>query len=133
MIEAKNIAFEVKGKYILKPVDFKTDQEEFIVILGPNGAGKSTLLRLLSGVLEPESGAMYVTDNYMNRLNEDTYRAQAGTYLQGDTLFAGTIRENILFGNDTLNNETNSIKEQERMGNNQGTGDKRGTKLEFTN
>jgi ABC-type bacteriocin/lantibiotic exporter with double-glycine peptidase domain len=41
----------------------------------------------------------------MNRLDEDAYRAQAGTFLQGDTLFAGTIRENILFGNKTINND----------------------------
>lgn len=58
MIEAKNIAFEVKGKQILKPVNFRTDQEEFIVILGPNGAGKSTLVKLLSNGLQPSSGSV---------------------------------------------------------------------------
>jgi ABC-type bacteriocin/lantibiotic exporter with double-glycine peptidase domain len=62
-------------------------------------------MRLLSGVLEPESGAMYVTDNYMNRLDEDAYRAQAGTLLEGDTLFVGTIRENVVFGNSKINND----------------------------
>ena len=56
MIEAKNIAFEVKGKHILNPVDFTTDKEEFIVILGPNGAGKSTLVKLLSSGMKPSSG-----------------------------------------------------------------------------
>jgi iron complex transport system ATP-binding protein len=58
VIEAKNIAFEVKGKQILKPVNFKTDLEEFIVILGPNGAGKSTLVKLLSNGLQPSSGSV---------------------------------------------------------------------------
>lgn len=58
MIEAKNIAFRVKGKQILHPVNFTTDREEFIVILGPNGAGKSTLVKLLSNGLKPGSGSI---------------------------------------------------------------------------
>lgn len=58
MIEAKNIAFGVKGKQILHPVNFTTDREEFIVILGPNGAGKSTLVKLLSNGLKPGSGSI---------------------------------------------------------------------------
>lgn len=58
MIEAKNIAFGVKGKQILQPVNFITDKEEFIVILGPNGAGKSTLVKLLSNGLQPSSGSV---------------------------------------------------------------------------
>lgn len=106
-IETESVAYNYPehNKKSLKNINLKINQGEKIILRGTNGAGKSTLLRLLSGLLEPESGAMYVTDNYMNRLNEDAYRAQAGTYLQGDTLFAGTIRENILFGNDTLNND----------------------------
>jgi len=106
-IETESINYHYPGykKQSLKNINLKISQGEKILLTGSNGAGKSTLLRLLSGLLEPESGSIYVTDNYMNRLDEDSYRAQGGTYLQGDTLFAGTIRENILFGNDTINNE----------------------------
>lgn len=56
MIEAKNISFCVKGRNILQALDFRSNQEEFVVILGPNGAGKSTLVKLLSGGMEPSSG-----------------------------------------------------------------------------
>jgi ABC-type bacteriocin/lantibiotic exporter with double-glycine peptidase domain len=106
-IETDSIAYNYPGynKKSLKNINLKIAQGEKILLTGPNGAGKSTLLRLLSGVLEPESGAMYVTDNYMNRLGEDAYRAQAGTLLEGDTLFVGSIRENVLFGNSTINND----------------------------
>lgn len=106
-IETENVGYQYPGysKQSLKNINLKIAQGEKILVTGSNGAGKSTFLRLLSGMLEPEKGAMYVTDNYMNRLDEDTYRAHAGTFLQGDTLFAGTIRENILFGNDTLDSE----------------------------
>ncbi|MBE8723351.1 peptidase domain-containing ABC transporter [Flavobacterium hungaricum] len=103
--ESINYHYPDHTKKSLKNINLKISQGEKIILTGTNGAGKSTLLQLLSGLLEPESGAMYVTDNYMNRLNEDTYRAQTGSYLQGDTLFAGTIRENIIFGNDKLNSD----------------------------
>ena len=89
----------------LDQISLNVERGDIVGIIGFSGAGKSTLLRLLSGLLEPENGTMYITDNYMNRLDEDAYRAQSGTLLQGDELFAGTIRENILFGNDTIDND----------------------------
>lgn len=106
-IETESIAYNYPGynKKSLKNINLKIAQGEKILLNGTNGAGKSTLLRLLSGLLEPESGAMYVTDNFMNRLDEDTYRAQSGTFMQGDTLFTGSIRENIVFGNSTIDND----------------------------
>lgn len=58
MIEAIDIAYEVKGRPIVFPTCFTTNQEEFIVVLGPNGAGKSTLLRMLSGGLKKSSGEL---------------------------------------------------------------------------
>jgi ABC-type bacteriocin/lantibiotic exporter with double-glycine peptidase domain len=106
-IETDSIAYTYPehNKKSLKNINLKISQGEKIILRGTNGAGKSTLLRLLAGLLEPESGAMYVTDNFMNRLNEDSYRAQIGTFMQGDTLFAGTIKENILFGNQAITND----------------------------
>ena len=94
MIEAKDIAFTVKGKQILKPVDFITDREEFIVILGPNGAGKSTLVKLLSNGLKPSSG---VISYYGKELKDWTldnlskYRA----YMHQESMIASnfTVRE----------------------------------------
>jgi len=106
-IETENVGYHYPGytKQSLKNINLKVAQGEKILVTGSNGAGKSTLLRLLSGMLEPEKGAVYMTDNYMNRLDEDTYRAHSGSYLQGDTLFAGTIRENILFGSDNVDSD----------------------------
>ncbi len=106
-IETENITFNYpdSDKKSLKNINLKISQGEKILISGSNGAGKSTLMRILSGLLEPESGAMYITDNYMNRLGEDSYRAQIGTLLQEDTLFDGTIRDNILFGSNNVDND----------------------------
>lgn len=94
MIEAKNIAFEVKGKQILKPVSFTSDQEEFIVILGPNGAGKSTLIKLLSNGLKPSSGTVSFYGKDLNEWTPDglaKYRA----YMHQESMIASsfTVRE----------------------------------------
>ncbi|MXN90364.1 ATP-binding cassette domain-containing protein [Flavobacterium sp. Sd200] len=106
-VETENVCYNYPGtdKKSLKNISLKINQGEKIFLNGSNGAGKSTLLRLLAGITEPESGGIYVTDNYMNRLDDDSYKAQAGTFLQGETLFEGTIRENILFGSDNLDSE----------------------------
>jgi len=102
--EGVNYSFPGYEKKSLKNICLKIAQGEKIVVTGKNGAGKSTLLRLLAGVVEPDHGVVYITDNYMNRIDQDTFRAKAGTVLQGESLFDGTIRDNILYGN-AVNNE----------------------------
>lgn len=92
-------------KKSLYDINLNINQGERILVEGSNGAGKSTLLRLLSGITEPCGGAMYVTDPYMNRLDEDSYKAHIGTLIQGETLFEGSIRDNIVFGNNAIDNE----------------------------
>lgn len=106
-IETESVVYNYPkhNKKSLKNINLKISQGDKILLQGTNGSGKSTLLRMLSGLLEPETGAIYVTDNYMNRLGEDAYRAQTGTFLKSDTLFAGTIRENIVFGNEAIDSE----------------------------
>ncbi len=94
MIEAKNIAFEVKGKQILKPVNFRTDQEEFIVILGPNGAGKSTLVKLLSNGLQPSSGSVSYYGKEAKEWTLDNL-AKYRAYMHQESMIASnfTVRE----------------------------------------
>lgn len=106
-IETDNVNYNYPGseKKSLHNINLKINQGEKILIDGKNGAGKSTLLRLLSGITEPCNGAIYITDGYMNRLDEDHYKAHIGTLLQGETLFEGTIRDNIVFGNHEIDND----------------------------
>lgn len=94
MIEAENIAFTVKEKQILKPLSFKTDQEEFIVILGPNGAGKSTLVKLLSNGLKPSSGSIsYYGKELKDWTLDDLSKYRA--YMHQESMIASsfTVRE----------------------------------------
>lgn len=94
MIEAKNIAFGVKGRQILHPVNFTTEQEEFIVILGPNGAGKSTLVKLLSSGLQPSSGSISYYGKELNQWTPDQL-AKYRAYMHQESMIASsfTVRE----------------------------------------
>jgi len=52
----------------VKDVSFETNNEEFFVIVGPNGCGKTTILRLIAGLIEPDSGNIYIGDKLVNDL-----------------------------------------------------------------
>ena len=94
MIEAEILSFTVKEKQILKPLSFKTDQEEFIVILGPNGAGKSTLVKLLSNGLKPSSGSIsYYGKELKDWTLDDLSKYRA--YMHQESMIASnfTVRE----------------------------------------
>ena len=60
MLELRDICFEVDGeKEILKNINLKID-ERFVALTGPNGGGKSTLAKIISGILVPTSGKIYL-------------------------------------------------------------------------
>jgi iron complex transport system ATP-binding protein len=94
LIEAKNIAFAVKGKQILKPLNFISDKEEFIVILGPNGAGKSTLVKLLSNGLKPTAGTISYYGKELKDWTPDNL-AKYRAYMHQESMIASnfTVRE----------------------------------------
>ena len=57
-IEAHRLGVDLKGRPVLRGVDFSAQPAEVTAIIGPNGAGKSTLLRALAGLLAPVAGAV---------------------------------------------------------------------------
>ena len=77
--------------------DFKPGSRTAIV--GPTGVGKSTLIRILLSLLKPQSGTLDIyTDSACCTLNADT-RCNLVYVPQGNSLFSGTIRDNLLMGN----------------------------------
>lgn len=77
--------------------DFKPGSRTAIV--GPTGVGKSTLIRILLSLLKPQSGTLEIyTDRACCPLNADT-RCNLVYVPQGNSLFSGTIRDNLLMGN----------------------------------
>lgn len=59
-IEVKDVWFSYDGQAVLRDVNLRIDQGEFLAILGPNGSGKTTLLKLMLGILKPTRGTVRV-------------------------------------------------------------------------
>jgi len=83
-------------------ISFCVSEGEFVVIIGPSGCGKSTLLSIISGILKPSSGAVYL-DGEKNT----SITPKIGYMLQNDNLLEWrTIYKNILFGLEIQNQLT---------------------------
>jgi ATP-binding cassette subfamily B protein RaxB len=82
---------------IIRGLSFKISPNESVAIVGPSGCGKSTLINILLGVLEPTGGKLIFNDHDTTMNSSSTFRASIGTVLQDDSLFAGSIADNISF------------------------------------
>ncbi len=81
----------------LKTVSFSAGLGDTIAFVGPSGSGKTTLVKLLVGLYQPLSGRILFNNVPGNSIDYDALREQVGFVTQDTQLFAGTIRENLLF------------------------------------
>jgi ABC-type nitrate/sulfonate/bicarbonate transport system ATPase subunit len=78
----------------LESISLDVENKEFSVIVGPSGCGKSSLLRLIAGLIQPTTGAIYLDDRKVKRPGKDR-----GMVFQSYTLFHWlTVRQNVEFG-----------------------------------
>ncbi len=98
------VSFTYRGQPIaaLRELDLRIAPGERIGLIGAVGSGKSTLLRILSRQLSPSSGLMLIDGVDAAQLDPDLLRLSLGYLPQDGTLFFGTVRENILLGNEHL-------------------------------
>ena len=103
-IELDNVSYTVEDrkKPILKNVSIILHPKSRILIKGESGAGKSSLLRLLSGIIEPTEGNIYINNLSLNSLHLNHYRSQLGLSLSDETPFEGTIKDNLVFGDKEI-------------------------------
>ncbi len=83
----------------LDNVSFKANLGETIAFVGPSGSGKTTLVKLLVGLYKPNEGHILYNGVEANEVDMEALRHQVGFVTQDTQLFAGTIRENLLFVN----------------------------------
>lgn len=89
----------------LDQINFTVEKGETIAFVGPSGSGKSTLVKLLVGLYRPQTGEILYNGINGNDIFFDSLRNQIGFVTQDTQLFAGTIRENLLFANPTATDE----------------------------
>ncbi|MBS1745061.1 MAG: ABC transporter ATP-binding protein [Bacteroidetes bacterium] len=89
----------------LDNISFDVTRGETIAFVGPSGAGKSTLVKMLVGLYHPQTGKVFYNGVDSNNLALEDLRAQIGFVTQDTQLFAGTIKENLLFVNPAASND----------------------------
>lgn len=78
-------------------ISFTLNRGDTVAFVGPSGSGKSTLVKLLVGLYKPVSGEIVFNDIPATLIRYNELRRQIGFVTQDTQLFAGTIRQNLLF------------------------------------
>ena len=103
IIEVRNLKYKYENEseqYILNDVTFHVKQGEWLSIVGHNGSGKSTTVRLIDGLLEPESGEIFIAGDRLTVENVWEKRRHIGMVFQNpDNQFVGaTVEDDVAFG-----------------------------------
>ncbi|MEZ4873738.1 MAG: ABC transporter ATP-binding protein [Bdellovibrionales bacterium] len=102
MIEFHNLKKSFSGREVLKGITFTIGEGEIIFVLGTSGTGKSVLLKNLVGLLQPDSGEIYIDGERVDGKSEEEYlpvRRKCGMVFQHPALFDSmTVFENVAFG-----------------------------------
>jgi ATP-binding cassette subfamily B protein RaxB len=98
-IEVRDVWFRYgnDAPWVLKGVNLRIEPGESVAITGPSGCGKSTLLGVMLGLLEPNQGEVLVNGRNLKTISKADYAKLMGVVMQDDTLFNGTVADNVSF------------------------------------
>jgi len=101
LIDIKNLSLGYDGNIVLKNVNLKIEENDFICVVGPNGSGKSTLIKGILGLIKPISGTITFNNlkqNFIGYMPQET---------KVDSNFPASVLEIVLSG--TLNKKSRSL------------------------
>jgi len=106
-IEFKNVSFRYKEDYdhVLKNLSLKINVGEYVALVGPSGVGKTTLCSLIPRFYEVSAGKISIDGQDIKEIKARSLRKNIGLVQQDVYLFAGTVLENIRYGNPDAKEE----------------------------
>jgi ATP-binding cassette subfamily B protein len=107
-IEFKNVSFRYfknSKRNVLDNISFTINAGETIGIIGSTGSGKSTLVSLISRLYDADEGTVYIDKTDVKDYSLFNLREGVAQVLQKNTLFSGTIAENLRWGNENASDE----------------------------
>jgi len=105
-IELENLTYTTpENKPVFSNLNFNIEQSDRILLAGSSGSGKTTLLKILSGLIYPSSGVLYINDIPIIGIKPNQYRAKIGQVLPEQLPFEGTIANNITFGRKDISQD----------------------------
>lgn len=107
VLEFQDVDFRYPGaeKLALEGIDFSVKDGQKVAIIGGTGAGKSTLANLIVRLYDIESGAIKINGIDITNMSQHNLRDAVGFATQSASLFSGTIRENLKYGNEDATDE----------------------------
>ncbi len=104
-ITIRNMSFSYGKKEVLKDVYMDVPAGGLVALVGVSGSGKSTIAKLLRKQLRGYKGTIYVGDEDLANLNEKSLMSTVTTVSLDSYVFPGTVRDNLLLGNNRLNDD----------------------------
>lgn len=106
-IVMRNVSFRYKGSEndVLKSLNFHIHPGELIAVVGATGSGKSSMLQLIPRLYEVTEGEVLIDGVNIKNYHLDELHSKIGMVLQNNELFAGTIEENLRWGNPNASDE----------------------------
>lgn len=100
-IENMSYRYSTEDNWIFRDFNLSISPGSMLAIMGPTGAGKTTLIRLLLGLIAPTQGQIMIRSSARQIAVSESTRNNFVYVPQGNTLFSGTIRDNLLVGEAT--------------------------------
>ncbi len=96
-LQVQNLSYQYGKltKPVFSNVNISVAAGESVALIGASGIGKTTLLKVMSGLLTPDHGDIFVGDFDVKKIGVNNYRACTACVLQEDRLFSGSIADNI--------------------------------------
>lgn len=107
-VEFKNVNFSYNddpNKLVLKDINLKISSGDYVGIIGPTGSSKSTLVQLIPRLYDVYSGSVLVGGIDVKDYDPKSLRDEVSFVLQHNVLFSGTLRENLKWADENLNDE----------------------------
>ena len=106
-INYKNISYKTNNKYLLKDISLEIKKGDIIYLTGESGLGKSTMMKLLLKYYNSEKGNILIDNINIKDLNISFLRDNITYISQNETLFQGTIKDNL----ELITKDQEKIKE----------------------
>ncbi len=107
-IEFKNVTFRYyknSSECVLDNINLKIPAKSIVGIIGSTGCGKTTLVSMIPRLYDPDSGEVLIDGINVKDYSLYNLREGIGMVLQNNTLFSGTIEENLRWGNENATEE----------------------------
>ena len=113
LVEFKNVHFSYDaGKEILHNVSIELERGKTYAFVGPTGGGKTTTASLIARLYDATTGMVFLDGKDIRSYTPEERSKKIGFILQEPFLFTGTVKDNILYGNEAYQNYTNEQLEE---------------------